>query len=241
MWIFPLVGYAGSVLAFVFLTIAIATGLYYISELIEEHTVVTKRIISRLIFGVMGLQVLLMLLDGFPVWLSLLTIGSHAVYYGNLKRFPWVNMANPTFLISIVLVLTNHFLWFRYFSNFHEIHLKKRLATGSMYDPPVLPTFPQVASFFGITVWLVPFCLFISLSANDHVLPTMATSSHMATASSSAGADDAGGRSNGLGIPTGMGAPKRQGIFKSMIDGVRTRAGEMLSIGGNKRRGSHEL
>ncbi|PHH56129.1 Protein SVP26 [Ceratocystis fimbriata CBS 114723] len=238
MWIFPLVGYVGSILAFVFLTIAIATGLYYISELIEEHTVVTKRIISRLIFGVMGLQVLLMLFDGFPINLSLLTIGSHLVYYGNLKKFPFVNMTNPTFLASIVLVLTNHFLWFRYFSNFQEIYLKKHLATGSMYDQPTLPTFPQIASFFGIIIWLVPFCLFISLSANDHVLPTMTTSSHITT---SPGASIDNNTNNGLGIPTGMGPAKRQGIFKAMIDGVRNRASEVMNMGASKRRATRDL
>lgn len=36
-----------------------------------------------------------------------------------------------------------------------------------------IPTFGQVAAFFGICVWLVPFGLFVSLSAGELVLPTM--------------------------------------------------------------------
>lgn len=109
-----------------------------------------------------------------------------------------------------------------------------------MYDRPDLPTFPQVAAFFGINVWLVPFCLFISLSANDHVLPTMATAERIGSSSETAAA-----AADGLGIPSGMGAAKRQGFFKAIIDGVRNRAAEVASLGssggGGKRRRAHDL
>jgi len=36
-----------------------------------------------------------------------------------------------------------------------------------------LPSFGQVAAFFGLCVWLVPFGLFVSLSAGELVLPTI--------------------------------------------------------------------
>lgn len=36
----------------------------------------------------------------------------------------------------------------------------------------------DIATFFGICVWLVPFYLFLSLSANDNVLPSAGTSFH---------------------------------------------------------------
>ncbi|OZJ06044.1 hypothetical protein BZG36_01146 [Bifiguratus adelaidae] len=71
----------------------------------------------------------------------------------NLKTFPFISLTSPPFLASCVLVLLNHYLWFTYFS--------------SHYEP-----FMDIASFFGIMVWLVPFAYFISLSANDAVLPT---------------------------------------------------------------------
>jgi Transmembrane adaptor Erv26 len=35
------------------------------------------------------------------------------------------------------------------------------------------PSFNQIAAFFGICVWLVPFGLFVSLSAGELVLPTI--------------------------------------------------------------------
>jgi len=52
-----------------------------------------------------------------------------------------------------VLVLSDHFVWFMYFS---EVYHK----------------FSEVASFFGLCVWLVPFIYFVSLSAADNTLPT---------------------------------------------------------------------
>ena len=36
-----------------------------------------------------------------------------------------------------------------------------------------MPSFTEVASFFGLNVWLVPFALFVSLSAGENVLPSM--------------------------------------------------------------------
>lgn len=57
-----------------------------------------------------------------------------------------------SFFYSIVLVFADHFLWFQYFT--------------AHYKP-----FMDIAAFFGICVWLVPFAYFISLSANDNALP----------------------------------------------------------------------
>lgn len=36
-----------------------------------------------------------------------------------------------------------------------------------------MPTFNEIASYFGLCVWLVPFSLFIALSAGENVLPSM--------------------------------------------------------------------
>jgi hypothetical protein len=82
------------------LTLEIASGLYYLSELVEEHTVIAKKLLTRLIYSVVVLQILLMLFDGFPFMLSLLSIGSHIVYLGNMRRFPVVKLSDPLFLTS---------------------------------------------------------------------------------------------------------------------------------------------
>ena len=113
MWIFPLVGYAGVVLGFGFLTLAIGTlrfpfpqsrpgtkhsltttsqkqhrVLYYLSELVEEHTVLAKKLLTRLFYTIIAMQILLAIIDRLPIFISLLTIAGHAVYAGNLRHFP---------------------------------------------------------------------------------------------------------------------------------------------------------
>lgn len=157
-------GYIGLLLGFLFLTLAIASGLYYLSELVEEHTVLSKKLLTRLIYTIIALQILL-LIDRFPLHLTLLSIGSHVIYLQNLRRFPIVKLTDPVFLLSCVLVLANHWLWFRHFS-------KEPEGSGRRYDYYRLqeaPTFTEIASFFGLCVWLVPFALFVSLSAGENV------------------------------------------------------------------------
>ena len=77
-----------------------ASGLYYLSELVEEHTVLAKRLLTRIIYAVIAIQTLLVLVDGFPKFLSLIGIVSHVVYLGNMRRFPVVKLSDPLFLSS---------------------------------------------------------------------------------------------------------------------------------------------
>lgn len=100
MWILPLVGYAGALIGFCFLTLAIASGLYYLSELVEEHSVIAKRFLKRLIYTVVIIQAALWIIDGFPFWATMLGIFSHVIYLGNMRRFPFVKLSDPLFILS---------------------------------------------------------------------------------------------------------------------------------------------
>jgi hypothetical protein len=80
--------------------VSLASGLYYLSELVEEHTVPARKLLTQLIYVVIGVYVLLVLVDGFPFWLSLLGIISHVVYSGNLRHFPIVKFNDPLFIAS---------------------------------------------------------------------------------------------------------------------------------------------
>ncbi|OJJ59299.1 hypothetical protein ASPSYDRAFT_149331 [Aspergillus sydowii CBS 593.65] len=214
MWILPLLGYLGVVVGFCFLTLAIASGLYYLSELVEEHTVLARRLLSRLIYGIVAIQILLFLFDRFPFSLSLLSIGSHIVYATNLRRFPIVKLSDPFFILSCFLVGLNHWLWFRHFSK--PITLPRSSTSWRQpyqTDLGDMPSFTEVASYFGLCVWLVPFALFVSLSAGENVLPTMgseyATGEPVPTAGLSRGS---------LGVD---GKNKNKGMAKALVDGVR--------------------
>lgn len=167
--ILQLVAYVGAVVGALFLVLTIALGLYYVSELVEEHTEPTKRLLRRLIQGIITTLVLLLVLDRFPFKLTVFLIASHWVYLQNLHRFPYVQLLSPIFLISCALVVGNHFLWFNHFHNPYIPSIDERLRPG--YVPPHIPLFAEVSSFFGLCVWLVPFALFVSLSAHDNLLP----------------------------------------------------------------------
>lgn len=108
-----------------------------------------------------------------------------------------------------VLVLVNHYVWFNHFSN------PALVAPKSRYDPSSLPTFTEIASYFGLCVWLVPFSLFVSLSASDNVLPTI-------------------GSEAPTGIPGqgGDGKSKRQGMFKVVVDTIREWITELGQVAG---------
>ncbi|KAJ5585331.1 uncharacterized protein N7459_005131 [Penicillium hispanicum] len=225
MWILPLVGYLGVVVGFSFLTLAIASGLYYLSELVEEHTVFASRLLSRLIYSIIAVQVLLVIFDGFPVLLSLLGIVSHLVYASNLRRFPFVKLSDPLFILSCVLVIINHWLWFRHFSN----PPPSRRAENNWRQPyqvnyEDMPSFSEVASYFGLCVWLVPFALFVSLSAGENVLPSM-------------GSEYATGEHVSKGLGHGRGPSdsksKNKGMAKALVDNVRDWArenGEVMGL-----------
>nr|CAD7256401.1 unnamed protein product [Timema shepardi] len=72
-----------------------------------------------------------------------------------LKTFPYVVVTSPAFLVAVVLLVVNHYLAFQYFAS-------------------VYYSFSEVISYFTICLWLVPFTLFVSLSANENILPTVA-------------------------------------------------------------------
>jgi hypothetical protein len=54
----------------------------------------------RLIYGIVVVQALLWLVDGFPFTLTVMGIVSHIVYLGNMRRFPYVQLTDPLFLCS---------------------------------------------------------------------------------------------------------------------------------------------
>lgn len=103
----------------------------------------------------------------------------------------------------LVLVLLDHYVWFRHFTD-AQIQSYRQ---ASYYEPADVPSFTMIASYFGICVWFVPFCLFVSLSAGDNVLPTMSTEPARSFDGS---------------------VSKPQGMVKAVVDNIRSTIGEIL-------------
>ena len=119
---------------------------------------------------------MLLFTDALPLKLILLSIGCHAVYLMNFSaQWPAVSLQSPAFIASCVLAIINHFAWFFYFSErSREAHaaVQRGMRAGSRLGADRrAPGFADVATFFGLCVWLVPLFLFLSLSANDNALP----------------------------------------------------------------------
>lgn len=184
-----------------------------------------KKTLTRMIYVVIAFQFLLALIDKFPWMLSALSIGSHVVYMQNLRRFPVVKLTDPVFLLSCALVLLNHFFWFRHFST------PTQVATSGRYNyyaqQQFNPTFTEIASFFGLNVWLVPFSLFVSLSAGENVLPSMGSEYATGSGSSFISPGRAPSMNGGDLGPTGRKRNGTQaGMAKAAVNSIREWMGE---------------
>mmetsp|Transcript_28673 Transcript_28673/g.58650 ORF Transcript_28673/g.58650 Transcript_28673/m.58650 type:complete len:206 (+) Transcript_28673:118-735(+) len=151
---FTILCYASGYLVLIFLAICMACGLYYMAELAEEYSRLTKKILKYCIFTVLGIHALLLVFDGFPIVTTLFGIALHGLYYQFLKDFPFVNFSSPLFIAACVGLLINHWLWIAFFRE----ELQFRVT--------------QIMAFFVPCVWLVPFGFFVSVSLGDTVLPS---------------------------------------------------------------------
>lgn len=97
-----------------------------------------------------------------------------------------------------------------------------------------------MASFFGLCVWLIPFALFVSLSASENILPSMGSEYATGEGSSFASA----GRPMGMNGMSGGSSKGGSGLAKQLVDSVRTwvsDTGDFIGMGGNTSKGSHDF
>ncbi|KAH9029505.1 DUF396-domain-containing protein [Lactarius pseudohatsudake] len=168
-----LLSYVAAVAAFLFITLSLASGLLWLSELIEEHSKLAKVLGKRGIYVIISIHVLLAFTDALPLHKIAFSILCHVVYLQNFSHtWPVISLTSPSFVASCVLVVADHFIWFFYFAR--RTHEARQAAHKAYRGGPVvrLPTFGDMATFFGLCVWLTPLFLFLSLSANDNTLPT---------------------------------------------------------------------
>jgi len=116
---------------------------------------------------------LLAFTDGLPPHKIAFSIICHVVYLQNFSdTWPVISLTSRSFIASCILVVADHFMWFFHFARI--THEARQAAHKAYRGGPVVkaPTFGDMATFFGLCVWLTPLFLFLSLSANDNTLPT---------------------------------------------------------------------
>jgi len=140
-----------------------------------------KTIGRRTIYVIICLHLALHFVDGIPLHLTILGIFCHLVYLTNFSSsWPFISFTSWKFVLSCLVVLIDHFAFYDYFYERAKSHRNSFVAGRIWQDKKSLrkaihndiPGFFEIASFFAVFVWLVPFFLFLSLSANDNVLPT---------------------------------------------------------------------
>ncbi|XP_034838291.1 protein TEX261 [Maniola hyperantus] len=143
-----------------FVTMSIAAGLYYLAELVEEYTVTAKYIITWLVVVTAAIHIGLLLFEDLPLHLNALGILQQGLHALLLRQFPVVRPRSVAFCAAVADLTLHHYCAFRYF--------------GQVYY-----NFSEVLAYFTLCLWVVPFALFVSLSANDYVLPTTGERQHL--------------------------------------------------------------
>jgi len=154
MWFLYALSWLACVLQICFVTLAIAAGLYYLAELVEEYTVLTAKIIKWMIVLTFFTYIGLFFFENLTSTMIVCGIIAQVSHLMLLSNFPYFSVGSPSFLAAMVMVLVNHYLAFSFF--------------GQNFYP-----FSEVMAYFTVCQWLVPFAFFVSLSANENVLPTL--------------------------------------------------------------------
>ncbi|RWS30509.1 hypothetical protein B4U80_04792 [Leptotrombidium deliense] len=171
MWFLVVLSWLSIVVQLLFVVLAVAAGLYYLAELVEEYTVVAAKVIRILVISCLVVYLMLFLFEDIPSFILICGTISHFMHLLVLRTFPYFNFSSIPLIsaigtfyetsnaivifLTVVLLFVNHYLAFSYFA---EVHYQ----------------FTEVLGYFTVCLWLVPFAFFISLSANDNVLPTVA-------------------------------------------------------------------
>ncbi|KAH1012157.1 protein TEX261 [Dendroctonus ponderosae] len=155
MLFLTLLSYLATLIQLCFLTVAVAAGLYYLAELVEEFPSQGKRIVWWMNFTVLLLYILLWIFESFPIHIIACGLLAHLCHFAIISSFPFASIQSPFMILALIFVVVNHYLAFSYFPNNNN-------------------TLSEILAYFTLFLWLVPLSLFVSLSLSDTSLPTVA-------------------------------------------------------------------
>ncbi|CRK92124.1 CLUMA_CG005743, isoform A [Clunio marinus] len=148
-----LLSYVSILVHICFVTISFAAGLYYISEIVEEYTEKAKKAIKLITIVTIVIYLLLIISEEFTWTLIICGVLAHFIHLAILRNFPNIKILSIEFWSAVILLLLNHYLAYKHFQE-------------------VYYSLSEILGYFTLCLWLVPFSLFVSLSANDQVLPS---------------------------------------------------------------------
>ena len=101
MWFLYLLSWCSTLIQIVFVTLAIAAGLYYLAELVEEYTVIASKIIKYAAIGTLVIYLGLFLFEEFPTALLVCGALAQCLHLLLLKSFPFFQLTSPIFILSV--------------------------------------------------------------------------------------------------------------------------------------------
>mmetsp|Transcript_1002 Transcript_1002/g.1256 ORF Transcript_1002/g.1256 Transcript_1002/m.1256 type:complete len:201 (-) Transcript_1002:316-918(-) len=159
--------FLGGVFAVILATLCTASGLFYAAELAEENSVITGKILKWAMNIVLATHVLLFLDGGIPRFSCFIGFICHLAYVFLLIDYPRIEAASPAAACSMIALLIDHFIWFKFLMSPEAIQL------------PIL----NAIGLFILLVWLIPIGCFLSLSINDLALPIGSTNTELRSTS----------------------------------------------------------
>lgn len=101
---------------------AAASGMYYMAELVEEHTSLTRRIMLACNVLVLAVHVLFLIFESLPLSAVAVGLAAHACYFWMLQSFPFIQIKSPQFGASCGMLVATHYFWLTHFMNhFHSM------------------------------------------------------------------------------------------------------------------------
>ncbi|KAL5261625.1 hypothetical protein ACHWQZ_G007350 [Mnemiopsis leidyi] len=156
-WAFACLHWVAFLLEIFFATVCIAAGLFYMTEVIEDYTMIFKSVFKWSNIAVAGAYCIMFIFEGTGITNLLLGILTFVVAWQVINQFPCIDMLSPAFISLIVVMILNHVTAYFFF--------KDRFLS-----------FSQIIAYFTICVWLVPIQLILGLVAGENVLPTSTNS-----------------------------------------------------------------
>lgn len=129
--------------------IGAAIGLYKTVVYIEDHTMAFKERILQIIMAV-GVIHIIMLFRGVSIFQVIYSGCIQYIFYNLYLKYPYFQISDPFLIVGSLMALINHFLTLR-------------LLIFKFY-------IIEVIFYFIFSVWLTPFCFYVSLSANEDVM-----------------------------------------------------------------------
>lgn len=120
------------IFTYLFLIIS-ATGLYYLAELVEEYTVIAKKIITWMVISTISMYIVFIFTDDFPWHIIVCGLGAQGLHFIILKNFPYVKFMSVPFIGAVICLIYNHYVAFIYFQqqyhSFSEVRYRNNIST----------------------------------------------------------------------------------------------------------------